>query len=176
MAEIRNIVSESQKAAQKKYDQKTKMVSIKYTPSDMNEYQRLKNYLDSTGQSTNGFIKKLINDFFESGQDKNNAQNIPKDPVQEKRRIKEEYYPCSWIDAESIQFFYDRFGQKAMDEVIKEYLDIVNFDVEDILEGKGCGFDEWVSDIAERINDNEFQGYTNEEICKKLIHEMGKTF
>ena len=176
MAEIRNIVSESQKAAQKKYDQKTKMVSIKYTPSDMNEYQRLKNYLDSTGQSTNGFIKKLINDFFESGQDKNNAQNIPKDPVQEKRRIKEEYYPCSWIDAESIQFFYDRFGQKAMDEVIKEYLDIVNFDVEDILEGKGCGFDEWVSDIKDRINDNEFQGYTNEEILKKLIHEMGKTF
>lgn len=168
MAEIRNIVSESQKAAQKKYDQKTKMVSIKYTPSDMNEYQRLKNYLDSTGQSTNGFIKKLINDFFESGQDKNNAQNIPKDPVQEKRRIKEEYYPCSWIDAESIQFFYDRFGQKAMDEVIKEYLDIVNFDVEDILEGKGCGFDEWVSDIKDRINDNEFQGYTNEEILKKI--------
>ena len=49
-------------------------------------------------------------------------------------------------------------------------------DIEDILEGKGCDFDEWVSDIAERINDNEFQGYTNEEICKKLIHEMGKTF
>ena len=176
MAEIRNIVSESQKAAQKKYDQKTKMVSIKYTPSDMNEYQRLKNYLASTGQSTNGFIKKLINDFYESGQDKNNAQNIPKDPVQEKRRIKEEYYPCSWIDAESIQFFYDRFGQKAMDEVIKEYLDIVNFDVEDILEGKGCGFDEWVSDIKDRINDNEFQGYTNEEILKKLIHEMYGAF
>jgi hypothetical protein len=152
------------------------MVSIKYTPSDMNEYQRLKNYLDSTGQSTNGFIKKLINDFFESGQDKNNAQNIPKDPVQEKRRIKEEYYPCSWIDAESIQFFYDRFGQKAMDEVIKEYLDIVNFDVEDILEGKGCGFDEWVSDIKDRINDNEFQGYTNEEILKILIHEMYGAF
>ena len=169
MAEIRNIVSESQKAAQKKYDQKTKMVSIKYTPSDMNEYQRLKNYLDSTGQSTNGFIKKLINDFFESGQDKNNAQNIPKDPVQEKRRIKEEYYPCSWIDAESIQFFYDRFGQKAMDEVIKEYLDIVNFDVEDILEGKGYGFDEWVSDIKDRINDNEFQGYTNEEKLRYIL-------
>ena len=78
MAEIRNIVSESQKAAQKKYDQKTKMVSIKYTPLDMNEYQRLKNYLNRTGQSTNGFIKKLINDFFESGQDKNNTQNRPK--------------------------------------------------------------------------------------------------
>lgn len=176
MAEIRNIVSESQKAAQKKYDQKTKMVSIKYTPSDMNEYQRLKNYLDSTGQSTNGFIKKLINDFFESGQDKSNAQSIPKDPVQEKLDIKENYYPCSWIDAESIQLIYDNFGQKAMDEVIKEYLDMVNLDVEDILEGKGCDFDEWVNDIAERIKDNEFHGYTNEEICEKLIHKICGAF
>lgn len=63
-----------------------------------------------------------------------------------------------------------------MDEVIKEYLDIVNFDIEDILEGKGCGFDEWVSDIIDRIKDNEFQGYTNEEICKKLIGEMCGAF
>lgn len=176
MAEIRNIVSESQKAAQKKYDQKTKMVSIKYTPSDMNEYQRLKTYLDSTGQSTNGFIKKLINDFFESGQDKNKVDYCPKSPVEEKRNKGKEYYPCSWIDAESLQFFYDKFGQKAMDEVIKEYLDIVDFEVEDILEGKGCDFDEWVNDIADRINDNEFQGYTNEQILKKLIGEICETF
>lgn len=172
MAEIRNIVSESQKAAQKKYDQKTKMVSIKYTPLDMNEYLRLKNYLDSTGQSTNGFIKKLINDFFESGQDKNNVVSMPKNPIEEKRNMKEEYYPCSWIDSESIQFFYDKFGQEAVDKIIKEYLDIVNIEIQNILEEKGCGFDEWVNDIIDRINDNEFQGYTNEEIYKKLVNEI----
>lgn len=86
--------------------------------------------------------------------------------------MKEEYYPCSWIDAESIQFFYDKFGQKAMDEVIKEYLDIVNFEIENIMEEKGCNFDEWVSDITRCINDNEFQGYTNEEIYEKLISEI----
>lgn len=63
-----------------------------------------------------------------------------------------------------------------MDEVIKEYLDIVDFEVEDILEGKGCDFDEWVNDIADRINDNEFQGYTNEQILKKLIGEICETF
>lgn len=176
MAKIKNIVSKAQKAAQKKYDQKTKMVSIKYTPLDMDEYQRLKNYLDKTGQSTNSFIKRLINDFFESGQDKNKVDNTPKSPVEQKRGMKEEYYPCSWIDAESIQFFYDKFGQKAMDQVIKEYLDIVNFDIEDILEDKGCGFDEWVSDITDRIKDNEFQNDTNEEICKKLIGEMYNAF
>lgn len=172
MAEIRSIISESQKAAQKKYAQKTKMISIKYTPSDMNEYMRLKNYLNRTGQSTNGFIKTLIINFFESGQDKKSIENKPKAPVEEKRSMKEEYYPCSWIDAENLQFFYDKFGQKAMDEVIKEYLDIVNFEIENIMEEKGCSFDEWVSDITQRINDNEFQGYTNEEIYEKLISEI----
>ena len=33
MEEIKNTVSDAQKVAQKKYDQKTKTVSIKYTPS-----------------------------------------------------------------------------------------------------------------------------------------------
>lgn len=70
MAEIRNMVSESQKAAQKKYDQKTKMISIKYTPSDMNEYMRLKSYLNKTGQSTNAFIKTLIINFLNPGRTK----------------------------------------------------------------------------------------------------------
>ena len=67
MEEIKNTVSDAQKAAQKKYDQKTKTVSIKYTPVDMEDYKRLKMYLDKTGKSTNGFIKELINDFFDSG-------------------------------------------------------------------------------------------------------------
>ena len=65
MKEIKNTVSDAQKAAQKRYDQKTKTVSIKYTPADMEDYERLKRYIDETGKSTNGFIKDLINDFFE---------------------------------------------------------------------------------------------------------------
>lgn len=67
MEEIKNTVSDAQKAAQKKYDQKTKTVSIKYTPADMEDYERLKMYLDRTGKSTNKFIKELVNDFFDSG-------------------------------------------------------------------------------------------------------------
>ena len=168
MTEIKNNVSE----AQKKYDQKTKLVSIKYTPSDMNEYQRLKNYLNRTGQSTNGFIKSLINNFFESEQDKKKIEDKPKSPVEEKQNMSEEYCLCSWIDEENIQFFYDKFGQKAMEDIIKEYIDIVDFEIENILEEKGCNFNTWVTDITERINDNEFQGYTNEEIYKKLASEI----
>ncbi len=53
MKQVKKTISNAQKAAQKKYDQKTKMVSIKYTLSEMSEYQRLKNYIDRTGQSMN---------------------------------------------------------------------------------------------------------------------------
>ena len=55
----------TQKDHQKKYDKKTKTVSVKYVLSDMKDYIRMKEYLDRTGQSTNSFIKDLINDFFE---------------------------------------------------------------------------------------------------------------
>lgn len=65
-----NKVSETQKAAQKKYDQKTKMVSVKYTPADMSDYIRLKEYLDRTGDSVNNFLKSLIKDFFKNEKDK----------------------------------------------------------------------------------------------------------
>ena len=56
---------EYQKEYQKKYDKKTKMISVKYGISDMNDYHRLMEYLKKTGKTTNGFIKELINDFFE---------------------------------------------------------------------------------------------------------------
>ena len=69
MEQAKKTISNAQKAAQKKYDQKTKMVSIKYTLSEISEYRRLKNYINRTGQSTNKFIKTLINNFFESGQE-----------------------------------------------------------------------------------------------------------
>ena len=54
-----------QKGYQQKYDKKTKMISVKYVISDMKDYNRLKKYLEQTGKSANGFIKELINDFFE---------------------------------------------------------------------------------------------------------------
>ena len=86
MKQVKKTISNAQKAAQKKYDQKTKMISIKYTPSDMNEYQRLKNYLDKTGQSTNKFIKNLINNFFESGQDQIFYERKVKSPIEERTK------------------------------------------------------------------------------------------
>ena len=58
-------MNERQREYQKKYDKKTKMISIKYVLSDMDDYDRLMNYLKKTGKTTNSFVKELINDFFE---------------------------------------------------------------------------------------------------------------
>ena len=50
------MADERQREYQRKYDKKTKMISVKYILSDMREYDRLKEYLEKTGQSANSFI------------------------------------------------------------------------------------------------------------------------
>ncbi|MCD7752011.1 MAG: hypothetical protein LUI10_09795 [Lachnospiraceae bacterium] len=57
----------AQKAAQKKYDEKTKMISIKYSPVDMADYERMRAHLEESGLSANQFIKGLIHTYFEEG-------------------------------------------------------------------------------------------------------------
>lgn len=177
MEEVKNIISDAQKEAQKKYDKKTQMVSVKYTPANMGEYEKLKTYLNNTGQNANAFIKGLIRNFFESGQDRKGVINIAeKDPVKDKRDRLEEYYPYLWIDRESIQFLYDNFGEKTADKVLDEFASIIESDVDNIIEDKGCGFDRWIKDIEYCMDEDGFLEGSEEEICDKLIEEMCDSF
>ena len=175
MSESKNVVSDAQKAAQKKYDQKTKMISVKYTPVDMDEYERLKVYLNETGQSTNNFIKSLINNFFESGQDQEKIEHTERNPVTPKSNRKNYYYPYSWIADESIRFLRDNFGEDIMNKVLDEYSEIIEIDIDNVLEDKGCNFDDWIEEIKDRINEGEFQNVSKEEICKELIVDLNNT-
>lgn len=172
MEEIKNTVSDAQKAAQKKYDQKTKTVSIKYTPADMYELNRLKDYIDRTGQSMNGFIKRLIYNFFESGQDQKPVKDKVIPPFQKRREKEEVYYPYYFVSDEGIQFFYDKFGEDVANKVLNEYEDIVTSEIEDILETKGNGLDNWIGIIEGCINDGEFQDKSTDEVCKELTNEI----
>lgn len=177
MEENKNKISLAQRASQKKYDQKTKMISVKYTPFDMKDYDRVKNYLDKTGQSTNGFIKSLINNFFETGQDKIQASNKKKtNPVIDKRFESIEHTPFSYIDEENIQYLYNKFGEEGMNKILNEYFSCIDYYVTDIFEDKGCAFDEWVQDLNERLEDKEFQNKTENEICDELTKNLYKDF
>lgn len=177
MKEAKNTVSDAQKAAQKKYDRKTQIVSVKYTPANMDEYKELKSYLDDTGQSANAFIKGLIKEFLESGRGRKGAVNIAeKDSVKDKSDRLEGYYPYSWIDYESIQFLYDRFGEETMDKVLDEFASIIESEVGNIVEGRGCAFDEWIKDIEDCMDEDGFQKGNEQETCDKLIEGMCNWF
>lgn len=138
----------------------------------MEDYERLKRYIDETGKSINGFIKELVNDFFESGQDQKPVEDKAIIPLQKKRQKHEEYYPYYNVSSDGIQFFYDKFEESIADNILDEYEYIVKFGLEEVLESKGNGLDEWVVDIQERIDDGEYQDKSTEEIRKELINEL----
>ena len=48
------------KKAQKKYAEKTMSFALKYTPTDIQEGNRLKAYLTSSGISCNAYLKELV--------------------------------------------------------------------------------------------------------------------
>lgn len=54
-------LTEAQKIAQKKYNKRTITIAASYKPgTDIQEGQRIKSYLEQTGQSANSYIKDLI--------------------------------------------------------------------------------------------------------------------
>lgn len=54
-------LTEAAKRAQKKYNEKTITITASYKPgTDLKEGERIKAYLDQTGQTANSYIKALI--------------------------------------------------------------------------------------------------------------------
>ena len=54
-------LTEAEKRAQKKYNQKTITIAASYKPgTDLTEGERVKKYLKQTGQTANSYIKELI--------------------------------------------------------------------------------------------------------------------
>lgn len=52
--------SEAQKKAYKAYNSKSIQLAVNYRPTDIKEGQRIKAYLEQSGQSANSYIKELI--------------------------------------------------------------------------------------------------------------------
>lgn len=53
-------IREQNRKAQKKYSEKTMTFAVKYYPTDIEEGQRLKKYLEESGQSANSYLKSLV--------------------------------------------------------------------------------------------------------------------
>ena len=155
MKEIKNTISDAQKAAQKKYDQKTKTVSVKYTPADMDDYERLKKYLDKKGKSTNKFIKELINDFFDSGKGE-----IYKTVIDKRLHSTQLYSNYVNISIDNIKPLLEYFGEVITGRMLAEYNEILENAM--ITQRAACEikFNKWLEDVMESIEKGDFDDKT----------------
>lgn len=154
MEENKNQTTLTQKDYQKKYDKKTKMVSVKYVLSDMKDYIRLKEYLDRTGQTANSFIKDLINDFFEHKKYEINEERIA------------DYYKDYNVEMELLDKLKTMVGNKRFDIIMNYYKSDIESEIYDAFIGKGECFDEWIEqflleaecgDVDISVSDEEFR-------------------
>ena len=156
-------VSEAQKGYQKKYDQKTKMVSVKYTPADMADYERMTAYLERTGQSTNSFIKSLVNAFFENGESTKRTASF-----------EEEFYDrcVSWISEIDMEVLKTTFDEEQCNFILKSYVKLQEENLDSVLENATEPFSYWLSSILPDETDDQ------EEADEKnaLFTKHGKEF
>ena len=166
MEENKKPITSAQREYQKKYDKKTKMISVKYVLSDMKDYMRLKEYLDKTGQSANNFIKMLIRGFFEKGYDR---YKFPVPKEYERR----EYYKYDCISNEYFEKLKRILGEdeEKYNMVLDYYADCIKEELEYAFEEKGCAFEEWVDIFEESVNSGEINLNLSERDFRKMINE-----
>lgn len=172
MEEIKKTVSESQKKAQKKYDQKTKMVSIKYTPADMEKYERLQKRLKGFSISTNKFVKEVVDDYICSGYSK---RDKPHKTIQEKLWVEDWYYAFKEVDDEKVKKLKKAFGEEIVGKILDDYQQEMKDALERRLFDCACEFEEWIDLVVEQKEEGEFSDESLEEIYKKLSKDMWRT-
>ncbi len=153
------MADERQRAYQKKYDKKTKMISVKYVKSDMGDYNRLKQYLEQTGKSANGFIKELIKDFFERKKYEMNDSRIA------------EYFTDYEVSGELLDKLKTTVGNVKYDLIMDCCKDNIESDIYSAFFDRGCSFDEWIERFLEDIECGDIDINISEKEFRKLIDE-----
>lgn len=149
--------TEEQRSYQKKYDKKTKVISVKYVLSDMDDYNRLMTYLKRTGKSTNSFVKELINDFFECKKYEINDRRIA------------EYFMKYNVDEELLDKLKNTVGKKKFHMIMDYYKDSIESELYFSYTDKGDGFDEWIEQFLADIECGDIDINIPDEEFTKLI-------
>ena len=153
------MADERQRGYQKKYDKKTKMISVKYVKHDMDDYNRLKKYLEQTGKSANGFIKELINDFFERKKYEMNDSRIA------------EYFTDYEVSGELLDKLKATVGCVKYDLIMDCCKDNIESDIYSAFFDRGCSFDEWIERFLEDIECGDIDINISEKDFRNLVDE-----
>lgn len=153
------MVDDRQKEYQRKYDKKTKMISVKFALCDMSIYNRLKEYLAQTGKSANGFIKELINDFFEHDEPIINDSIIA------------EYFKDYEVSGELLNKLEKAVGTAKYNLIMDCSKESIESDLYTAFLDRGCSFDEWIEQFLEDIEGGDIDINISEKEFKKLVYE-----
>ncbi len=147
----------AQREYQKRYDKKTKMLSVKYVLSDMKDYDRLMKYLEKTGQSANGFIKELIKDFFEKEKYVLNDKKVA------------DYFKDYNVDGELLDRLKNMVGKDKFDIIMDYHRDCIESDLYNAFIDRGDEFDKWVEQFIRDIECGDIDINVSEKDFIKII-------
>lgn len=149
-------ISDAQQAAQKRYDEKTKSITIKYTPADMKDFDRMMEYLNKTGKSRSSFIKELINDFFES-------MNYM---VQERKIAK---YFSEYVSPEDLERLKQLVNEEQYKIIMDVYREHISGNLRDLYWGYEIAFEDWVDQFTEEIKSGAIDINVSDDALKRVI-------
>lgn len=159
MEEKSNVTKLTQKDYQKKYDEKTQSVTIKYTPADMPDYDRMMKYLEKIGKSRSSFIKNLINEFFENQIYYKYEKKIA------------EYYNSRNVSEEYIEKLKRLIGNEKYKIVMDVVSNNIKDELESVFEEHGAIFEEWIDRLEDDINCKEINIDVSDDKFKRMIDE-----
>lgn len=148
---------ERQRGYQKKYDKKTKTISVKFALCDMEDYDRMMKYIDKTGKSVNGFVKELINDFFEKEK-----------YVMDDSRIAE-YFTDYEVSGELLDKLKTTVGSVKYDLIMDCCKDNIESDIYMAFCDRGGTFDEWIEQFLEEVESGDIDINVGDKEFRKLV-------
>ena len=149
------MADEKQREYQKNYDKKTKMISVKYALCDMDDYNRLMKYLEVTGKSVNGFIKELINDFFEKEKYVMSTSRIA------------DYFVDYNVSEEILKKLKDVVGNEKYEIIMKYCRECIDYELDEAYNEKGCAFEEWIEHFLDDVEYGDIDiNVSNKEFWK----------
>lgn len=157
MEEKSNVTKLTQKDYQKKYDEKTQSVTIKYTPADMSDYDTMMKYLEKTGKSRSSFIKELINDFFE-----NEKYEITESRIAD-------YYKIYNVDGGLLDKLKAVVGEDKYNIILDFFKTVVEGELYDAYIDKGDDVDIWIENFIDEIKNGEVDINVSDKEFEKII-------
>lgn len=170
------MASTSQKRANRNYGEKCITKTVKYTPNEIKEYEKLENYLEESGNTFSGLVKELLKKHIQKSEEQpiiktastiSSAKNIT--------ALSFETYPFFNIELGKMEYLYEHFNKEVIDQIMKNTLESFDESLHDCgyFEDYGCRFEEWVEDtVKDMIENNEFKDLTQKEIINKLESSM----